>query len=219
MGLMAAAAFVLFAVGLQRQDRGRPLLRYAGVAVAAASVVTAVPVLWLCMPASTVTPAMLTGLLVASDIADVVLFLAIAGFATAIAIAARGQWTKALALAVALLSIVRAVLLVTGSGLLEVAAPVAFLVLVLVSVRLRYTTTATARLADCCLIRGVYGGRTAAGDASRASGEVRTDPRRGRAVVKQNDKQTASRDDRAHRFGPPAQQVVAPTSCDVDAPR
>jgi hypothetical protein len=102
------------------------------VAVAAASVVTAVPVLWLCMPASTVTPAMLTGLLVASDIADVVLFLAIAGFATAIAIAARGQWTKALALAVALLSIVRAVLLVTGSGLLEVAAPVAFLVLVLV---------------------------------------------------------------------------------------
>jgi hypothetical protein len=125
MGLMAAAAFVLFAVGLQRQDRGRPLLRYAGVAVAAASVVTAVPVLWLCMPASTVTPAMLTGLLVASDIADVVLFLAIA-------IAARGQWTKALALAVALLSIVRAVLLVTGSGLLEVAAPVAFLVLVLV---------------------------------------------------------------------------------------
>jgi hypothetical protein len=101
MGLIAAAAFVLFAVGLQRQDRGRPLLRYAGVAVAAASVVTAVPVLWLCMPASTVTPAMLTGLLVASDIADVVLFLAIAGFATAIAIAARAQWTKALALAVA----------------------------------------------------------------------------------------------------------------------
>jgi hypothetical protein len=45
MGLIAAAAFVLFAVGLQRQDRGRPLLRYAGVAVAAASVVTAVPVL------------------------------------------------------------------------------------------------------------------------------------------------------------------------------
>ena len=81
--------------------------------------------------------------------------------------------------------------------------------------RFRYTTTATARLADCCLIRGVYGGRTAAGDASRASGEVRSDPRRGRAVVKQNDKQTASRDDRAHRFGPPAQQVVAPTSCDV----
>jgi hypothetical protein len=68
---------------------------------------------------------------------------------------------------------------------------------------------------DLCLIRGVYGGRTAAGDASRASGEVRSDPRRGRAVVKQNDKQTASRDDRAHRFGPPAQQVVAPTSCDV----
>jgi hypothetical protein len=48
---------------------------------------------------------------------------------------------------------------------------------------------------DGCLIRGVYGGRTAAGDASRASGEVRSDPRRGRAVVKQNDKQTASRDD------------------------
>jgi hypothetical protein len=64
-------------------------------------------------------------------------------------------------------------------------------------------------------MRGVYGGRTAAGDASRASGEFRSDPRRGRAVVKQNDKQTASRDDRAHRFGPAAQQVVAPTSCDV----
>ncbi len=132
IGLLAAVAFVLFAVGLQRQDRGRPLLRYAGVAVAAASVVTAVPVLWLCVAASTVTPAMLTGLLVASDLADAVLFLAIAGFATAIAIAARPQWAKALALAVALLSIVRAVLLVTGSELLEVAAPVAFLVLVLV---------------------------------------------------------------------------------------
>jgi hypothetical protein len=89
-------------------------------------------VLWLCMAASTVTPAMLTGLLVASDIADAVLFLAIAGFATAIAIAARPRWAKALALAVALLSIVRAVLLITGSGLLEVAAPIAFLVLVLV---------------------------------------------------------------------------------------
>ena len=132
IGLLAAVAFVLFALGLQRQDWGRPLLRYAGVAVAAASVVTAVPVLWLCMAASTVTPPMLTGLLIASDIADAVLFLAIAGFATAIAIAARPQWAKALALAVALLSIVRAVLLVTGSELLEVAAPVAFLVLVLV---------------------------------------------------------------------------------------
>src|SRR5215216_300159 len=50
----------------------------AAVAVAAASVVTAVPVLWLCVAASTVTPAMLTGLLVASDFADAMLFLAIA---------------------------------------------------------------------------------------------------------------------------------------------
>ena len=33
-------------------------------------------------------------------------------------------------------------------------------------------------------------GRTAADDPSRASGEVRSDPRRHRAVVKQNDKQT-----------------------------
>ena len=74
------------AVGLQRQAGGRALLLYAGIAVAAASVVTAVPVLWLCMAASTVTPAMLAGLLVASDMADAVLFLAIAGFATAIAI-------------------------------------------------------------------------------------------------------------------------------------
>ena len=31
IGLIAAVAFVLFAVGLQRQDWGRPLLRYAGV--------------------------------------------------------------------------------------------------------------------------------------------------------------------------------------------
>jgi hypothetical protein len=70
----------------------------------------------------------------AQRIVDAVLFLAIAGFATAIAIDARPQWAKALALAVALVSIVRAVLLVTGSELLEVAAPFAFLVLVVLSV-------------------------------------------------------------------------------------
>jgi hypothetical protein len=68
----------------------------------------------------------------------------------------------------------------------------------------QYLRVGLSGLEPLTSIRGVYGGRTAAGDASRASGEVRSDPRRGRAVVKQNDKQTASRDDRAHRFGPPA---------------
>ena len=132
IGLIATVAFVLFALGLQRQDGGRPLLRYAGVAVAAATVVTAVPVLWLCLAAPTVSSRMLAGLLVASDLVDVVLFLAIAGFAAAVAIAVRPRWAWALAPAVALLSVARAVLLVIGSGLLEAIAPVAFLVLVLV---------------------------------------------------------------------------------------
>ena len=132
IGLVATVALVLFALGLQRQDPGRRLLRNTGVAVAVASVVTAVPVLWLCVAAPTVKPGMLTRLLVASDLVDVVLFVAIACFAAAIAVAARSQWVKVLALAVTLLAVVRAVLLITGSRLLEVAAPAAFLVLVLI---------------------------------------------------------------------------------------
>ena len=67
-----------------------------------------------------------------------------------------------------------------------------------------------------CLASGLV--RTAATDASRAAGEIRFDPRRGRAVVKQNDKQTAGRDDRAHRFGPPASQIVGCTFPGCTAP-
>src|SRR5918998_3753720 len=62
IGLVATVALVLFALGLQRQDPGRRLLRNTGVAVAVASVVTAGAGLWVLAVAPTITPRVATPL-------------------------------------------------------------------------------------------------------------------------------------------------------------
>jgi hypothetical protein len=130
VGLLAAAAFLPLAVGLQRQSPERRGLAAAGFSIAGAAVLTALPVLTLLAVARTAEAGLLRGLLVASDLADVVLFAAIALFAVTVALAARARWVMALGLLVAALSAARGILLVAGSSRLEATAPLAFLVLV-----------------------------------------------------------------------------------------
>lgn len=133
IGLAAAVAFLPFARGLQRQAWvGRsPWVFAGGVAVTLAAVLAGVPPLLLCVVARTAGSGTISSLAAASDLVDVVLFLAITAFAVAVAVAVDTTGVQALAGVVALLSAVRAVLVLTGGGALELVAPVAFLVLVL----------------------------------------------------------------------------------------
>jgi hypothetical protein len=94
-------------------------------------VVTAIPVLALCVVAGDASARTLQALALASDLVDVLLFAAIAVFAGVIAGLASMPVLRVLAGLVAALAAARAVLLLAGSGLLEVVAPVAFVVLVL----------------------------------------------------------------------------------------
>jgi hypothetical protein len=134
VGLAAALWFVPFALLLRgsssKAERGAP--EWAGLAVAAAAVVTAVPVLWLSVVADTASDDLVHGLAVASDLADVLLFAAIGVFGAALSRASASTWFTVLAALVALLALGRAVLIILGSSALELTAPMAFVVLVLV---------------------------------------------------------------------------------------
>ena len=134
VSLLASATFVLFtlALGQQGSERrtGLGRLKAAGLAVAAASVLTVVPVLWLTVVAGSASSSGVHRLAVASDLVDVVLFLTIAAFGGILAAAASATWFKALSAVVAVLAVARAVELLVGSELLELAAPMAFLALV-----------------------------------------------------------------------------------------
>lgn len=137
VGLAAAAALVPFVLGLGQVLRGRRAVVPAGLAVVASAVVTAVPVLVLCLVAGRGSPGLVSGLAVASDLVDVLLFAAVAAFAGVVAALGTATLLRVLAAVVAVLSGARAVSLLAGSALLEVPAPVGFLVLVLtLSVRL-----------------------------------------------------------------------------------
>lgn len=137
IGLLAAAAFVAFAKGLDgRQvqsgrDMPRSSVALAGWSVALAAGLTAVPVLWLSAVAQNAGSAMLHALLAASDLTDMVLFAAITTFALATAAAARDRWVSIWALVVGALAAARALLLLFRSDALEMVAPMAFLSLVL----------------------------------------------------------------------------------------
>jgi hypothetical protein len=133
IGLLAAAVFVPFAQRLQRSRSvgGAPWVFATGCAVAGAAVLTAVPPLLLCAVATSAGRATVADLATASDLTDVVLFAAIAAFGAAVVRGVTTTWLRAVAGAVALLCAVRAVLLLAGSAVLEVVAPVAFVVLVL----------------------------------------------------------------------------------------
>jgi hypothetical protein len=133
LGLLAAACFAAFAWLLSGADatrHGRPI-RISGWAVAAAAVVTAVPVLWLCAVADGASSAELHRWATLSDLTDVLLFTTIAVFAAAVARVAVASWLRWLCWAVAAVTLARAVLLLAGSTVLEVVAPLAFVVAVL----------------------------------------------------------------------------------------
>jgi hypothetical protein len=137
LGLAAAAALVPLVLGLADMLRGRRAVVAAGLAVVGAAVVTAVPVLVLCRVAGRASPRLVSGLAVASDLVDVLLFAAVAAFAGVVAALSTATLLRVLAAVVAVLSAARAVFLLAGSAWLDVLAPVGFLVLVLVlSVRL-----------------------------------------------------------------------------------
>jgi len=131
IGLGAAVAFGVFARGLDSAT-GRPgrKLWVAGTGVAVAAVFTAIPPLWLCAVAGQASNATLDTLVVASDVTDVALFVAIAAFASCVALTG-ATWLRVLALVTALVSLVHAVLLIADASPLEAVAPLAFITLVL----------------------------------------------------------------------------------------
>jgi hypothetical protein len=134
IGLLAAAMFAVHAQALARRMRPGEdgHVRATGRLVAATAALTAVPVLVLTASVAEWPDRVFAALAWASDLADVVLFAAVALFAAAVATASRRSWTGALAGSVSLLAAARSVLLACGSSTLEVVAPVAFIVLVTV---------------------------------------------------------------------------------------
>ncbi|MET0914915.1 MAG: hypothetical protein ABWY81_01795 [Jiangellaceae bacterium] len=134
ISLGASATFVLFTLTLRQpgseRRTGLGRLEVAGLAVAAASVLTVVPPLWLTVVADSASSREVHPLAVASDLVDVVLFLTIGAFCGVLAAAASATWFKVLAALVAVLAVARAVGSLLGSELLELAAPLGFVALV-----------------------------------------------------------------------------------------
>jgi len=137
VGLIAAAAFVPFVLNLRLRSREVPSrlggVEAAGLAVAVAAALTAVPVLWLVVVVGGASDRFLHVLAVASDLADVILFVAIAAFSGLLAIAARPPWFRVVAALVAVLAAARGVALLVGSGTLELVAPMSFIGLVVLA--------------------------------------------------------------------------------------
>ena len=102
-----------------------------GITVTAAAVLAAVPPLVLSATVGEAASSTISSLATASDLVDVVLFIAITAFASSVAVAVDTTWMRALSAVVALINAARAVLLLTGSAVLELVAPMAFIVLVL----------------------------------------------------------------------------------------
>jgi hypothetical protein len=138
IGLVAAAAFGVHAAALAHGlPPGRSTtVRIAGIVVAASAALTAVPVLVLVAIVDRDSDRFIAAVAKASDWTDVVLFAAMSIFAAAVTRASNRLGVRAVAVAVALVAAGRAVLLANGSSVLDIGAPVAFLVLVtVVSVR------------------------------------------------------------------------------------
>ena len=134
VSVLASATFVLFTLTLRQRGPGFRArlgrLEAAGLAVAAASVLTVVPPLWLSVVADSASRSAVHRLAVASDLVDVVLFLTIGVFAGALAAAASATWFKGLAALVSVLAMARALESLLGFETLELAAPLAFVALV-----------------------------------------------------------------------------------------
>ena len=121
----------------------------AGGALVVASVLTLVPPLLLVLLHADGSDGVVHALAVSSDLTDVVLFAAIAGLAACTWAGHGPSWLRWLALVVGVAAAARAVEILTGGGLLEVVAPVGFIVLVVSS--------------SVLLLRGPRPGQDAAG--------------------------------------------------------
>src|SRR4051812_9598722 len=99
LGLLAALTFIPFAIALERQGHDQEpttsaWITWSGMGVAVGAVLTAIPVLWLTAIVDGGDTTMIRRLVEASDLTDVVLFVAIAGFAAALLRAAAVAWLR-----------------------------------------------------------------------------------------------------------------------------
>lgn len=136
ISLAASATFVLFTLALRRGGSalrtGLGRVEVAGLAVAVASGLTVVPPLWLTAVADSASSSTVHRLAVASDLVDVVLFLAIGFFGSVLAPSGSSPWFRVLSAFVAVLAVARAVSSLLGSAFLDLVAPLAFVALVVV---------------------------------------------------------------------------------------
>ena len=131
--LAATLPLVLFLRGLSASPLVVPRrgTLVTGVALVGASLLTLVPPLVLVLVHDRVAARAVHRLAALSDLTDVLLFITIAGFAIVWGWAGAGPtWLRVLALLVALAAGARAVEILLAGHLLEVLAPVGFLVLV-----------------------------------------------------------------------------------------
>ena len=137
IGLLAAPIFIAFAMGLQNSisqeshPNKLPIIGWAGIIVALASILTAIPVI-----ALSVTTEGLPFWIKMTDWSDAVLFLAITGFCLAGTMRGRQGpiWWRVLAALTGLLALARSVAGFAGVvSVLDEIAPLAFLLLVLAS--------------------------------------------------------------------------------------
>jgi hypothetical protein len=135
VGLFAVPVLAAFAIGFDESVTGSRATRrigfigWAGILVAAVSVATSVPVIWLAF-----TTAGLPLMVRMTDLSDAVLFLAVGAFALATAV--RGEqapvWLRSLAALTGLVALARSATGFLGvTSFLDVAAPLAFLAFVL----------------------------------------------------------------------------------------
>src|SRR4051795_3273470 len=99
LGLLAALTFIPFAIALQRQRNDRVAttsssITWSGIGVAVAAILTAIPVLWLTAIVDGGDTTAIRRLARASDLCDVVLFVAIAAFAATLLQAAAVAWLR-----------------------------------------------------------------------------------------------------------------------------
>jgi hypothetical protein len=130
---IATLPLVLFLMGLATSSlvRARGDAMMTGCAMVLASVLTLVPPLLLALLHDGGSDAEVHALAVLSDLTDVLLFATIAGFAAACGWAGQGPaWLRWLALSVGVAAVARAVEILVGGGLLEVLAPLGFIVLI-----------------------------------------------------------------------------------------
>ena len=133
--LLATVPLVLFILGLAASTlvRTRRDAMITGGALVIASVLTLVPPLLLVLLHERASAGQVHALAVLSDLTDVVLFAVVAAFAACAWAGGGPTWFRWLAVLVAVSAGVRAVEILVGGDLLEVLAPVGFILLVVAS--------------------------------------------------------------------------------------